>query len=183
MATSIVVLDATNTEQTIATMDALLVRVGEVQANPTANTVLDRLKTLATTLSTISSSTDGIEALLTTANSTAAYPGSSFRLPEILGSVNANVLKASAGSLCWFSGNNKSANELFIKFYNKATTPTVGTDTPVLSFALPAESAFSISAPFSFTLGIGIGITTDEADDSIAAPTAGDISGLNVAFK
>jgi hypothetical protein len=42
--------------------------LGEVQASPTANTVLDRLKTIATTLSTIDGHVDGLEGLATTLN-------------------------------------------------------------------------------------------------------------------
>jgi len=62
---------------TEAKQDALAVLVGEVQASPTANTVLDRLKTLATSLplptgaatdaglTTIAGHLDGVETLLT----------------------------------------------------------------------------------------------------------------------
>lgn len=47
---------------------ALNDRIGEVQATPTANTVLARLKTIATSLSNLEGFNDGIEALLTTLN-------------------------------------------------------------------------------------------------------------------
>lgn len=50
-----------------AKQDAVAALVGEVDANPTANTVLDRLKAINTSLSTtLSGYVDGIEALLTT---------------------------------------------------------------------------------------------------------------------
>ncbi len=50
MVSSILVTDATGTERTVATADALVTLVGEVQASPTSNTLLDRLKTLGTAL-------------------------------------------------------------------------------------------------------------------------------------
>ena len=58
-------------------------QIGEVQANPTANTVLDRLKTIATTLATIATNPatgtlDGFSsASLTRPANTTAYTGSS----------------------------------------------------------------------------------------------------------
>lgn len=47
---------------------ALAALIGEVQASPTANTVLDRLKTIATALSTLQGYTDGLEALAALTN-------------------------------------------------------------------------------------------------------------------
>lgn len=47
---------------------ALVTRTGEVQASPTANTVLDRLKTIATSLATIDGRVDGLETLITDTN-------------------------------------------------------------------------------------------------------------------
>lgn len=66
--TEITVKDAAGTDRDVATLDALIAIVGEVQASPTANTVLDRLKTLATTLSSVSGYVDGMEALATALN-------------------------------------------------------------------------------------------------------------------
>ncbi|MGE0022119.1 MAG: hypothetical protein AB7S70_00620 [Hyphomicrobium sp.] len=53
---------------TSAKQDALAALVGEVQASPTANTVLDRLKTIATSLTTLAGYVDGLEALATALN-------------------------------------------------------------------------------------------------------------------
>lgn len=46
---------------TVATINALMALVGEVQASPTSLTLLDRLKTLATTLTAIDGHVDGLE--------------------------------------------------------------------------------------------------------------------------
>ncbi len=52
----------------LAALSALAAALGEVDDSPTANTVLDRLKVIAASLTTLSSTTDGLEALVTTLN-------------------------------------------------------------------------------------------------------------------
>lgn len=64
--TEISVLDASSVSRDVATLDALMALIGEVQASPTSNTALDRLKTLATSLTTISGYLDGVETKLDT---------------------------------------------------------------------------------------------------------------------
>lgn len=73
---TISVKDASGVPTSINTINDLMDLVGEVQASPTANTVLDRLKTLATALTTLQGYvdglegyTDGIETLITATNS------------------------------------------------------------------------------------------------------------------
>ncbi|MDO3434315.1 hypothetical protein QWJ46_16670 [Rhizobium sp. CBN3] len=53
---SIVVKDASNTDREVATITALIAIIGEVLASPTANTVQDRLKTLASILGEVQAS-------------------------------------------------------------------------------------------------------------------------------
>jgi hypothetical protein len=50
MPSTIDVKDAAGTTRTVATLDAIALLLGEVQASPTGNTLLDRVKTLATLL-------------------------------------------------------------------------------------------------------------------------------------
>lgn len=47
MPTSIDVIDGNSVHRTVATNDAITDRLGEVQASPTSNTLLDRLKTIS----------------------------------------------------------------------------------------------------------------------------------------
>ena len=79
---------------------------------------------------------------------------------------------------------NKNAAAIYVKFYNKATAPTVGTDTPLLTLSIPAASAanqeFLGGIPFS--LGIGMGATTAGADADVGAPAASDVI-VNVLYK
>jgi hypothetical protein len=106
------------------------------------------------------------------------------RIPSSANSVNATVAKASAGKLFSVNGYNSSASVTYLKFYDKATAPTVGTDTPVLTLALPALAVFSYDlGGIALATGIGYGLTTDAANNGTTAVAAGAILGLNVVFN
>lgn len=95
-------------------------------------------------------------------------------------STNATSLKASAGTLYAVIATNINAAVRYLKFYNKATAPTVGTDTPVLTFAIPGNTAgagFSINLDpgVHFGTGIAYAITTGAADSDTAAVAANEI--------
>ena len=79
---------------------------------------------------------------------------------------------------------NASTSVRYLKFYNKATAPTVGSDTPVLTAVLPPESAFilGVFSGAAFALGIGIGATTGLADNDTGAPSANDVI-INLLYK
>jgi hypothetical protein len=75
---------------------------------------------------------------------------------------NATVVKASAGTLYMLTATNNGSSVAFVKFYNKTTAPTVGTDTPVLTFMLPAGGGIAVPLPASgiaFATGISYAIT------------------------
>ena len=76
----------------------------------------------------------------------------------------------------WFISNQNAA-VLYVKFYNKATAPTVGTDTPVLTLAIPAVSAANVEflGGIAFSLGIGVGATTGVVDADTGAPGASEV--------
>ena len=97
-------------------------------------------------------------------------------------SVNNTLVKTGfTVALCGMVGNNGAGNA-YIKFYDKATAPTVGTDTPVLTYALQATSAFSFQVPFGFATGIGFGLVTGAADADNTAVGAGDVLGLSIVY-
>jgi len=58
---TISVKDASGVPTSINTINDLMALVGEVQASPTSNTVLDRLKTIAAGLTTLQGYVDGLE--------------------------------------------------------------------------------------------------------------------------
>ena len=70
-----------------------------------------------------------------------------------------------------------------MKFYNKASAPTVGTDTPVLVLAIPGSGAANVSFPagINFTTGLSFATTTGYADSDTTAVAAGEII-INLAY-
>lgn len=87
-------------------------------------------------------------------------------------------IKASAGVITgYFISNLNTSAVRYIKFYNKATAPTVGTDTPFLTIPLQPKTAANLSASdhIYFSAGIGIGATTGVADNDSGAPSNNDV--------
>src|SRR3990167_8110468 len=79
----------------------------------------------------------------------------------------------------WYIYNN-AATTRYIKLYNKATAPTVGTNTPVITLGLPAGAAANLMITGSygideFPLGLGVGATTGVADADTGAPGTNDV--------
>lgn len=108
-----------------------------------------------------------------------------FRLPSAAASTNATSVKASAGDVFKITGFNANAAARYLKLYNKASAPTVGTDAPIWTEYLPAQEKFSIdfdAAPLHFTLGIAYALTTGVADADTGALTAADVLALNGSY-
>ena len=93
-------------------------------------------------------------------------------------STNGTSTKASAGQV--YNVNLYNSGTLaFIKFYNKASSPTVGSDTPVATYAIPASGRcdFSIPLGLMFTTGIAYAITGGVADSDTTAVTLNQVTG------
>jgi len=95
-------------------------------------------------------------------------------------STNATSLKASAGQLGFIYATNLNAAVRYLKLYNKASSPTVGTDTPVATLPIPASTTgagFIIGIPggLNFTTGIAYAVTTGVADADTGAVAANEI--------
>ena len=91
---------------------------------------------------------------------------------------NATSVKASAGTVYSVTASNINAAIRYLKFYNKASAPTVGTDVPVITIPIPAGGAINI--PFGttghrFATGIALAITTGAADSDTGAVEANEI--------
>lgn len=103
-------------------------------------------------------------------------------------STNSNNIKSSAGQLYGFIITNINASARFVKLYNKASAPTIGTDTPVMTLQIPGNSSGSgmVAAEFvsgiAFGTGIGIGITANVADTDTTAISANDVI-VNLFYK
>jgi hypothetical protein len=95
-------------------------------------------------------------------------------------STNATSVKAAPGTLLSVTAYNLHATlPRFLKFYNKASAPTVGTDTPIARIALPpvgAGNAIPLAViGMDFSLGIAFALTTGAADNDTGAVAASEI--------
>lgn len=102
-----------------------------------------------------------------TASPQAATAGGSTPYHAISSSgTNSTNVKNAAGMLYGLSISNSNAAARFFKLYDKATAPTVGTDTPKRTIQIPANATVITAFPvgLAFTSGIGYGCTTGIAD-------------------
>lgn len=90
-------------------------------------------------------------------------------------STNGANIKNAAGTLYEVTVSNVTATPIFVKFYNKATAPTVGTDVPILT--IPAAANSVVAVPLGpvgkrFSTGIAIAatgvITAADATNAVA---------------
>lgn len=91
------------------------------------------------------------------------------------------VVKASAGQIYWIHAMNLASSVRYIKIYN-ATSGTVGTGTPVLTFPIATQgttngAGFMLQVPngIAFSTGISIGASTGIADADTGAPGANEV--------
>jgi len=111
-------------------------------------------------------------------------PTSTARLVSAAASTNATSVKASQGRVFRITGYNSNAAARYLKMYNKASLPTVGTDTPIWTEYLAAQTKFSIDVNgLNFSTGIAYALTTAGADSDTGALTAGDVTNLNIAYS
>lgn len=94
---------------------------------------------------------------------------------------NATSVKASAGNITGIALVNNSTAIKFVKFYNKASAPTVGTDAPVAVIGLPVSGGNFVPDHTwvfpRFSTGIAYAITGLVADSDTTAVAANDVSG------
>lgn len=91
---------------------------------------------------------------------------------------NATSIKASAGTVWSINATNTNAAVRYLKLYNKASAPTVGTDVPVLTVAIPATGFVKVdggSNGIRFATGIALAITTGATDADTGAVAAAEI--------
>jgi hypothetical protein len=96
---------------------------------------------------------------------------------------NGNLILTGTSGVQAFYASNIGATAAFVKLYNKATAPTVGTDIPEMVIPVPAAIAgvpgFVEITPgyngYRFALGLGIAITGGSADSDTTAIAAGQV--------
>lgn len=94
---------------------------------------------------------------------------------------NATSVKASAGTVFSVCCSNTGGAAAFVKLYNLATAPTVGTSVPVLTISVPASGTVTIDfGTFGsrFGTGIALAITNLAADTDTTAVAAAQVKVL-----
>jgi hypothetical protein len=94
-------------------------------------------------------------------------------------STNAASIKASPGNLFSLSLSNPTATATFVKLYDKASAPTVGTDVPVVTVPVAASSCVALtlgSIGKLFATGIAIAVTAA----AVATDTANAVAGVQI---
>lgn len=92
-------------------------------------------------------------------------------------STNATLIKGSSANVNSIVVANVRNSNVFLKLYNKATAPNVGTDTPSMTIVIPANLTLSVPCgPFGirFPLGLGMGLTTGIPVNSTGAVAVDD---------
>jgi hypothetical protein len=108
----------------------------------------------------------------------AAYGYSLYHTLVSAAGTNATSVKAGPASIGTIILSNTSLSTKFVKFFNKASAPTVGTDTPVLQFAVSAGQTLDISTSFAglrLSTGFAYAITGGSALLDTTAVAAGDV--------
>src|ERR1700719_2003730 len=95
-------------------------------------------------------------------------------------STAATLVKGSPGHVNGIVLSNNAASARYVKFYDKAASPTVGTDVPLFTVILEQSivpAAIHIGQGIPFTNGIAFAITTGVADTDTGQPAADDVHG------
>lgn len=132
--------------------------------------------TTVTTVSTVSSVAAVVAAGTPTAPATPYFVNS-------LATTNGALILTGTSGLQAFFATNIGATAAFVKLYNKATAPTVGTDVPEMIISVPAAVSgvpgeAELTPGFNgyrFALGLGIAITGAAADADTTAVAAGQV--------
>lgn len=92
---------------------------------------------------------------------------------------NATSVKASAGRVLGWHLTNTTAAAKYVRLYNLAAAPTVGTSTPVYNIVLPANATVDATFPMGIghSTGIAYAITNAIADLDATAVAANDVLG------
>lgn len=94
-----------------------------------------------------------------------------------LNTTNSTLVKAGEGSVFGGFVSNLTASAKFLKFYDKVSAPTVGTDAILMTISIPANSTVPLNTygGIRFSVGVGYGITGAIGDSDTTALAANDV--------
>jgi hypothetical protein len=121
--------------------------------------------------------------IFTVGNSGTPSPPATPYILNSLATTNGALILTGTSGLHAFYATNTGATVAFVKLYNKATAPTVGTDVPAMIIPVPAAVSGVPGVAtlpighngFRFALGLGIAITGGVADSDTTAIGAGQV--------
>jgi len=92
---------------------------------------------------------------------------------------NLTVVKSTGGQLgnSIVISNSNASSFRYLKLFNKGTNPTLGTDVPVWTVAVPPNAAGPVPLPhgLGFNAGIAFAITANPADNDNTAIGANEV--------
>ena len=97
-----------------------------------------------------------------------------------LASTNATSINSQQAKLYVVSAIGLTSTVRYLKFYDTSVAPTVGTDPPVLTIPVPANTqgagvVIPFNIPILFSNGLSFAITSGSADSDTGAVGAGDV--------
>ncbi len=154
----------------------------QIRNSSTPVVVEDGTLTSVATVTTVSTVTTVTGITTVTTAGTPAVPATPYFVNSAATTNGALVLTGTSGLQALYATNTGAA-AAFVKLYNKATAPTVGTDVPEMIIPVPAAvggvpGVAQISPGFNgyrFALGLGIAITGGAADSDTTAVAAGQV--------
>lgn len=108
-----------------------------------------------------------------------------FMLDTAAATTNATSVKVTATELFNIHAYNAAASVRYLKIYNLAVAPTVGTSVPILTFGIPAGGTINIqwAKGLYLSTGLAFAMTTGATTASTAALTANDVTGLSISYS
>lgn len=127
---------------------------------------------------TAAATTDIAQVVSLSPNSPIVLPTPATSFVNSAATTNATAVKASAGKLYSITASNTGAAVAYVKLYNLAVAPTVGTSTIVLTIPVPAGGTVNIpfgAAGLQFSTGIALSITNLGTDADATAVVAAQV--------
>jgi hypothetical protein len=111
---------------------------------------------------------------------TSNQTGPTLKRVKAASGTNSTSVKGSAGQLYGYSLFNNTASARYVKLYNKASAPSIGSDTPAFTIIVPANGGANVEWKMGipFGTGIGFGITGGVGDSDTTSVSADDVHGF-----
>lgn len=144
----------------------------------TADAAMSIPAVITAILGALAAGTNTIGAVFGAANNTTN--GATIHRLIASATVNATSVKTSAGKIVGGFIHNLSASTKYLKFYNKASAPTVGTDTPVITVPIAPNEKVTFASVndlvgIYFSTGLAYAVTGALADNDTTALVANDV--------